>query len=431
VADWRSRQRLVTLGLLLALAGAGLLVAVAGERFDARRRNAPPERVLYLPRDKGLKFMCLGYNGIAADMVWIRSVMYVGRKLHSRERKYEWLEKLYQVTTDLDPHWVRPYKAGAILLAALPQDDERAMRLLRRGMERNPWSWEIPYQAAQLNLVRGNGREAQRYLKLITRTMPVESYPKFIGSTLSHLAREGGDYRAAVAYAAEELAKTDDRVFREVLAHAYREALARWGGWELTIWARGFRAVKGRPPADVRELAAAKVMRRDETIAPIPVAERLRRQMALLAGPEAAAGFAGRLPADPLGMEFRVRPDGTVHSQGLERLETLRLTRNLNAYLEGFRKARGRPARDLGELLSHVGDRAKAGLLPPGAREFFRWPPARLPEHPEGRTDGWGRMELRDGQLVTPPGPPADVMLSSPLVLPPGPAERARRPAGR
>jgi len=137
VLDYPKRRRLGTLGLTAALAAAATLAAALCNRFDARDRGEPPERVLYLPRGESLKHMCLGYRGIAADMVWIRSVMYVGRKIIRRERRYEWMDKLYRVTTDLDPHWVRPYTSGAILLGALPQEDRRALALLDKGMASN------------------------------------------------------------------------------------------------------------------------------------------------------------------------------------------------------------------------------------------------------------------------------------------------------
>src|SRR5512135_521995 len=139
---WSARRRRSTLALALGLAGAAAVVTAAADRLEAARRSAPPERVLYLPRGQGFQALSLGYNGLAADLVWIRGGLYAGRSLRAHETKYEWLAKIYQVTTDLDPHWRQPYVWGARLLSALPQDDERALGLLRTGLERNPESAE-------------------------------------------------------------------------------------------------------------------------------------------------------------------------------------------------------------------------------------------------------------------------------------------------
>jgi len=467
MADWRTRQRLSTLGLLAALAAAVYSVTALNERFDARRQKAPPETVLYLPKGRSFQFMCLGYNGIAADLVWIRSVMYAGRQLRSpepqsRERKYQWLEKLYQVTTDLDPHWSRPYRAGAILLAALPQDDLRAVNLLRRGMGRNPWDWEIPFQAAQLDLLRGRNREALGYLKLMSaawerpcarlaaasaqpRPAPaasgladaearhwlelMQAYPKIVTSTISRLEQEGQDYASAVADAAAGLSRTDDQVIREVLGRTYREALARLVVEDLSRWAGLFRASKRRAPADLRELLATKFAKRDEGRPATAVPELLRLELAPRLGPELAASTAAHLPADPLGMEFYLRPDGTVSSRGLERLELIRLLATLNHYLGTYQQARGGPARSLDDLLGYLRWLADNNQLGAGARAFFKYPP-RLPPHPSGSPEGWKAMPIKNGRLELPPGPSAEQMFAAPLKLPPGPGEPAQKKAG-
>jgi hypothetical protein len=436
-AAFARRRRLTLLAQFAALAAAVLSTSLLADRFDARRRGEAPERVLYLPKGDTLKYMCLGYRGVAADLVWIRSVMYVGRRVVRREQRFEWMEKLYLVTTDLDPHWTRPYNTGAILLSALPQDDQRAMGLLRRGLERNGWSWEIPYQAAQLSLLRGRNREGAAYLRLISRTM--SGYPKVVESTLSRVKLEGNDYRAAVSTAADGLTRHRDSVIREITSRNYREALARLLEQELSGAAAHYRAVQGRPPESVRELLRLPAVRLPGG-RPLPAVREhlLVRMTNTLRGDAGTAGrIVSRLPADPFGMEYYLRPDGSVHSRGLERLEAIRLAASLNAHLKQFLRDRGRPPADPAEFLAHL----ESASLPPGAAQLFGNPrrtpyrPARLPPHPLG-PDGWtapsayswrSMLNPRSGLLETPRGPESLEMYAAPLDMPGEPAPAGKR----
>jgi tetratricopeptide (TPR) repeat protein len=423
LAALRRRDGLGRLAVLAALAAMLAASARLSDRFDARRRAAPRDRILYLPRGDSLQYMSLGYRGIAADMVWMRGVLYLGGKLRHEDTNYEWLSRLYEVTSDLDPHWTVPYRAGAMLLSALPQDDERALALLRRGIERNPDNWNIPYVAAQLHLLRGQTKEALKYLRLIDR---LPDRPGFIPGLIMALQAEGNDHRSALRTAATGLSDTDDRVYRHVLAAGYREVLARLLAHELTAATRDFTGSRGRAPRDLRELLEAS-----------GASAALAGRLAPWLGPDGypdlriAELTVLRLPADPLGMEFHLRPDGTVHSQGVERLELLRLIKMLNSYLGNFRKKSGRPPDDIAEFLAYL----RSARMGEGARAVFG-NPARLPEHPMG-PDTWtgnsacswaAMLDRTSGLLVMPPGPEAAAMFAAPLELPPGPA--ARRAAG-
>ncbi len=428
--DWRSRRSLATLGLLGALAGTLLGLTGLNDRFNARRQAEPPERVLYLPRGDSLKFMCLGYDGIAADLIWIRSVMYVGRRMRDRDRKYEWLEKLYRVTTDLDPHWREPYRVGAILLSALPQDDERAMNLLRRGLERNPADWQMAYQAAKLNMLRGRNREALKWLNLISRTMP--GHTPVVEATATRLRLEHHDYPEALRGAAMSLRSGPGEIMRAVDVSNYREALARLLATDLSEWSRRYRDSTGHPAANLGELLQTRFGRAGGGGRAASVREHLYMRLARLTGPEVAVELARALPADPYGMEFRLRVDGEVSSQGMDRLELFRLIQSLNVHLGNFARIRGRPAGSLDELQGYFLDLYRTNQLTPGMAGLLGRPP-RLPAHPSGDPAGWSKVPLVDGLLKMPPGPTVEEMRSAPLAMPSGSggdaAGAARAPA--
>lgn len=417
----RRRRGLGTFFILAAMAAAFLPVPFVCNMHDPRRVAGKPDDILYLPRGETLKYMTVGYNGVAADITWIRGVLYVGRKLSHRDTNYEWLEKLYQVTTDLDPHWTRPYHTGAILLSALPQDDQRALSLLSKGLRNNGWSYEIPYAAAQLHLSRGRNREALKYLRLVRATM--EGYPVVVGNIIAQLEKEGQDYERATRTAAGELQRKDDRVVRAILTSTYRETIARLLEVELTAANRHYARFRGRPAGSVHDLLSLPARGKSRA-----VRDGLIQNFtwALNGDRQLASEVIARLPGDPFGMEFYVRPDGTVHSRGIERVELFRILKTVNHFMKQFRKARGRPARNQQELEEFVRVLTRAGKLREGARKFWG-PEVRLPPHPCG-PKGWSLMRVgRDGLFAMPPGPDMEKIFRSSYPVPPGPRERKRR----
>jgi tetratricopeptide (TPR) repeat protein len=111
----------------------------------------PANPVLWLQSGLPLKRLSLGYSNLAADLYWMRAVVYYGGKRRSAEagRDFELLSPLLNLTTSLDPQFRVAYRFGAIFLAeAYPNGPGRpdlAIALLERAMQANPQAWEYPH----------------------------------------------------------------------------------------------------------------------------------------------------------------------------------------------------------------------------------------------------------------------------------------------
>src|SRR5438874_1624545 len=78
------------------------------------------EQVLYLPSGKIVKSMSFGFDGLLADIYWLRSVQYFGRQLLNDKQEVDWsqmshmrydlLYPLLDITTTLDPHYIAAYR---------------------------------------------------------------------------------------------------------------------------------------------------------------------------------------------------------------------------------------------------------------------------------------------------------------------------------
>src|SRR5678815_5975065 len=145
------RTRTIALGLVvvIGIACAALLV----RRLDTLRPPDDPNAIdesLYV-NGKTARRISLGFNGLAADWYWMRSLQYVGRKIinvpdnvpidNLAQLNLKLLAPLIDTSTTLDPEFIEPYQYAAVVLPAV--DLPEAMRLTKKGIAANPNAWRL------------------------------------------------------------------------------------------------------------------------------------------------------------------------------------------------------------------------------------------------------------------------------------------------
>ena len=137
--------------LLTAVVFSQLFFAIylLQERIDERFGDyRSTEEILYIEDGKLLKKMLLGFESLAADLYWLRTVQYFGgKRLYDPDKRFDLLEPLLDITTDLDSHLKISYRYGAIFLsepwprgAGLPL---KGIELVDKGIFNNPEYWRF------------------------------------------------------------------------------------------------------------------------------------------------------------------------------------------------------------------------------------------------------------------------------------------------
>lgn len=111
-------------------------------------RYRPQQEVLYLWSGQQVKRLFPGFEGVGADIYWLRTVQYFGgERLFARQKRFELLRPLIDITTTLDPRLEIAYRYGAIFLsegapvgAGRPQEGSE---VLAEGVRRLPRSWRL------------------------------------------------------------------------------------------------------------------------------------------------------------------------------------------------------------------------------------------------------------------------------------------------
>ncbi|HVG20566.1 MAG TPA: hypothetical protein VNI02_16070 [Blastocatellia bacterium] len=144
----------------------GLILLYPLQRWIDRTtpREVVGDETLYLS-GAAVKKMSLGLESLAADIYWIRTVQYFGRKLLDKNRpvsssassdiRMDLLAPLLDIIVTLDPHYLSAYRFGAIFLPE--RDLPAAIALLEKGIRENPDRWRLYQDLAYIYWQAGNG----------------------------------------------------------------------------------------------------------------------------------------------------------------------------------------------------------------------------------------------------------------------------------
>jgi len=209
----------------IALVGMLLLTGLAFTTKRVKQFNHRPYLYdnLYLPSGKFLGQVSLGYQQLAADMVWLQAVQYYGgyRKDY---HDLAYFKGLIEIVTDLDPHFVFPYQFAALVLSQDMNDTDGGLDILRKGMHHNPRNWELPFEIGFISyLDAGDADMAARYFDLSSR-LPgggdrAKRFAAFVYSQAGHAHTSIRMW--------EELKESTEEPYMRELADRYIEKLKR------------------------------------------------------------------------------------------------------------------------------------------------------------------------------------------------------------
>src|SRR5262245_32638574 len=196
------------------------LSAVAQNWMDARRRVPQTfEETLYLNSGEALKHASLGFDGLMADIYWIRTLLYFGEKFEQQRGanqyfdvgKLELLEPLLNITVELDPKYVAAYRFGAVFLPEINAD--AATRFAERGVRNNPDEWRLYQDLGFVQWRRNRFREAA---EAYARGARLPGAPAWMQTMPALMMVKGGDRETAREIFLRLYEESDDPFIRQV-----------------------------------------------------------------------------------------------------------------------------------------------------------------------------------------------------------------------
>ncbi len=283
----RSRAGVTIALITVLLLSASLSVALL-RRIDRLRSRATLEEVLYIPSPAVLKRMSLGYSGLLADIYWTRAVQYFGGHHHAKSQEYKLLEPLLDITTTLDPHLIVAYQFGSVFLAQKPPEGagmpDKAVQLVQRGIRENPDEWRLYYELGFLEYMElQDPRAAAQAFENGSKVPHAHPFLKILAAAMAQHA--GEEELARMLWTATYETSSDPMIRANAVKHLTALRVDH-EVQQLETMVQQFRERTGRTPASFLEMISA--------------------------------GYLRRLPVDPAGHPYRLRPDGRVEVQSPE-----------------------------------------------------------------------------------------------------------------
>ncbi len=222
-----ARANILRLGLLAALVPV-LLDARLGAR-EAYSALDPSQAAFRLPDPRFARLATLGYHEAAADLAWLRTIIYFGQQATVRGR-YEHFDEYVDTVIALDPGFRRIYNWAGVLSiysrAKITRENvEMSIHYLGMGARRFPGDGEMEYMLG-FNLYfeypphLGKDGEAKKRARLegiqhLKASIISGSGPAWLPGLVAGLAQKNGLEDLALTSLEEALAVVEDPETRQ------------------------------------------------------------------------------------------------------------------------------------------------------------------------------------------------------------------------
>ncbi len=281
-------RRVSLVSLLLAM--VFLHIITLGKAGESMKRLPQSDGSDFVIPSPILKIMSLEFQGIASDVLFLKSMGFIGGASERKESpkvkawEWDWFAKVLDSTTDLDPYFLDPYMYANAFLPWDAGKPAEANRILEKGNRYRNWDWRLPFYIGFNNFffLHNNGK-ASEYLMEASRRPGGD--PLF-ASIAARLAFKENRTESAL-YFLEELTKNSEDMSVKKRYETRIQALQ-----SIVVLEKGIDLYKkefGRTPATVDELVKQKIL--------------------------------SKFPQDPYGGSYYVTKDGKISSTNRSELE--------------------------------------------------------------------------------------------------------------
>ncbi len=243
-------------------------VYVLQRQIDNVKHTTLSERVLfYLPPGGYVKSAMLGFDAVAADLLWAYTVVSFGEDF-VKNRNYKWLYRPLDVITTLDPLFEEAYRYGGILLSIQTQQVDKSILLLEKGIKNLPDDWRL-YFILGFNYAyyKNDDVKAVRYFEKAASLPGHPSYlPRLIGNLYAKIAKADKanpeeKIDLAIKFLEEAYKQFKDEKMRAEIISKIKDLLVERDTRFLEKAARAYKDIYGRYPDELEDLIRAGLIK--------------------------------------------------------------------------------------------------------------------------------------------------------------------------
>jgi tetratricopeptide (TPR) repeat protein len=220
------------------------------------REKVPGSSIIYIPSGKYLKYATFGFSSLAADLIYIWSIQYFSD--HTVLDRFDYLDHVISVINELDPRWFDPYDIGALIAIHDARNLDIALKILDRGLEKNPTEWIYPYQAG--HYVQWFVKDYKRAREYYKTAMEIEGAPPINRRLYANAAFKMMDYETSWKTWLEIYQTTDDERIKGIASNHLYQTKAAVDTQNIKAAIDLFKERYGRLPEELSQLVRYSIL---------------------------------------------------------------------------------------------------------------------------------------------------------------------------
>ena len=242
---------------------AGSVPFLLGAIESRRGRFQAQEEILYVWSGEHVRTLSPGLESVLADVYWLRTVQYFGgQRVFAKDKRFDLLTPLIDITTTLDPRFELAYRYGAAFLAEpFPigaGQPEQAVALLERGARANPLAWRIHQDWGFFYFFFLH--QSQRASEILLQASSIPGAPTWLRSSAADFLSKEGE-RAASRAVWQHLYEEGEEFMRQNALFNVRRIDALDAADAHAAAVKEFEARFGRRPQALAELGPVGLLR--------------------------------------------------------------------------------------------------------------------------------------------------------------------------
>ncbi len=237
--------------LIIVLILSSLIFMALKVRCDQiSRGRVPGSAIIYIPSGKYLRFATFGYASLLADLIYLWAIQYYSN--YAIPDRFDYLEHIFSIISELDPRYVDPYELGALIAVYEGNNLELGLKILDMGLEKNPDQWFFPFMAGHLAQLKKNYEKARLYYK---KAMDIPGAPDIVKRLYAFSAFKTLDFETAWRTWLEIYQSAEDERIRKIANNHLYQVKAAIDKQVIEKAISLFKEKYGRNPYSLEQLA--------------------------------------------------------------------------------------------------------------------------------------------------------------------------------
>ena len=239
--------------VVLLILSCGIFMSLKVKTDNISRKKIPGSSIIYIPSGQYLKFATFGNSSLLADLIYVWAIQYYSD--YTIPDMYEYLDHIFSIINELDPGYLDPYDIGAVIAAYEAEDLDLALKILDRGLEKNPEQWLFPYMAAHYaQMIKKDHKLAQEYYK---KAMNIEEVPPIVERLYANAIFKSMDYKRALQTWLEIYKTAKDERIKKIASNHLYNITATIDIQKINEAIEKFKESYGRNPMELSQLVRA------------------------------------------------------------------------------------------------------------------------------------------------------------------------------